>query len=137
MAPLIGGDSDSHLFGTSMPGAGAIHLISFESQFRNSCCPCDAAREQHDGSCVEKAPGGGDGGLEVLCKPVIATNPREETFNHPSAWQQDEADLPRALGNDFNNDTGRGGDPIAGIAAISEDASQLLQNIGRRGNAIL
>src|SRR5271156_4300926 len=34
MASLIGGDSDRHLFGTSMPGAGAIHSISFETHER-------------------------------------------------------------------------------------------------------
>jgi hypothetical protein len=40
--------------------------------------------EQHNGCGVEEGARGVDGGLEVLCQPSIASDPREEPLNDPA-----------------------------------------------------
>ena len=68
------------------------------------CC------QQHDGSGVKEGPGGVDAGLEIFGKPSVAADPGKEPLDHPSARQNSKADLIRALGDDFDDDAGRGGD---------------------------
>ena len=60
-------------------------------------------------------------GLEIFGKPSVAADPGKEPLDHPSARQNSKADLIRALGDDFDDDAGRGGDAFAGISAISKD----------------
>ena len=52
---------------------------------------------------------------------LVAADPGKEPLDHPSARQNSKADLIRALGDDFDDDAGRGGDAFAGISAISKD----------------
>ena len=52
----------------------------------------------------------------------IAPDPSEETLNNPSARQNSEADLIKMLIDDLNDDAGCGGNTLAGISPIGEDA---------------
>ena len=71
---------------------------------------------------VQECSGGGDRDLEVLCEPAIASDPSEEALDDPSAWQDGEADLIGMLVDDLDDDAGLGGDTLAGISSVGEDA---------------
>ena len=81
---------------------------------------------------VKEGPGGVDAGLEIFGKPSVAADPGKEPLDHPSARQNSKADLIRALGDDFDDDAGRGGDAFAGISAISKDPLDEKETSGGR-----
>jgi hypothetical protein len=64
---------------------------------------------------------GVDGGLEFLCQPSIAPNPREEPFDNPAPRVNSEADLIGVLAHDLNRDQRCRGDLLPGISAVGED----------------
>ena len=64
---------------------------------------------QHDGSGVKEGPGGVDAGLQLLASLLLRPSGKEP-LDHPSARQNSKADLIRALGDDFDDDAGRGGE---------------------------
>ena len=113
----------SHLQSPTRLTAGSVTFLLCRIRVRPETHASLAMRrdEQHDGSGVKEGPGGVDAGLEIFGKPSVAADPGEEALDHPSARQNSKADLIRALGDDFDDDAGGGGDAFAGIAAISKD----------------
>src|SRR5208283_4642886 len=62
-----------------------------------------------------------DCGLEVLCQPSIAPNPRKQPFDDPAPRVNSEADLIGVLAHDLDRDQRRRGDLLTGIPAVGED----------------
>ena len=58
----------------------------------------------------------------ILCESPIAADPGEEPLDNPASRQNGEADLIGMLADDLDDDAGGGGNPLAGISAIGEDA---------------
>ncbi|WP_192356837.1 hypothetical protein [Mesorhizobium mediterraneum] len=74
--------------------------------------------EAHDGCSVKERGGGFDSGLETLGE-ARAFDPRQEAFDHPTHWQDDQGDLMGLFPNDFDSDgRGRG---HALVSAIGPD----------------
>ena len=65
--------------------------------------------------------GGVDGGLEVLCQPSIASDPREEPLNDPAPRVYCEADLIGVLAHELDSDQRGLSDLLAGISAVGKD----------------
>lgn len=63
---------------------------------RHLCGTCEPA-QRDDGGGVDEGVAGGEGRLEVLCRPPIAADPGAGAFDHPAACVDGEADL--ALGD--------------------------------------
>ena len=64
---------------------------------------------------------GVDGGLEVLCQPSIAPDPREEPFDNPAPRVNSEANLIGVLAHDFHRYQRGLGELLTGIPAVGED----------------
>ncbi len=64
--------------------------------------------------------GGGDGGFEVFGEPSVTVDPGEEALDHPSPWQDLEADLVSDLLDHLDGDAGGVLDPLGAIGAVGE-----------------
>src|ERR1700730_12998443 len=92
-----------------------------QSRFRKSRGTCDATHEEHDGSGVEEGACRVDCSLEILSQSAIASDPREETFDHPATRVDSKADLIGILAHDLDGDQRGRGDPLTCISAVGKD----------------
>lgn len=96
--------------------------------------------QYHDGCRVEEDGGGTDGCLEVLREPPVAVDPGEETFDHTSSRQDDEAELAGLLADDFDDDAGGCRHPLMIVFAIDpyvlDERKQRARNLEERSCAI-
>ncbi len=59
--------------------------------------------------------------LKVLREAPVSVDPGEEAFDHPTPWQDDEADLIGLFPDDFDGDAGGRGHPLVIVSAIGPD----------------
>src|SRR5678816_999462 len=99
MAPLIRGVSDDHLFGTSMPGAGAIHPISLRMLRM-----VDSADKQVAHGEVDHGFGDVEAPLVVAHEATVACQPTEAALDDPPARQYFEAGLGIEATDDLDDE---------------------------------